>query len=260
MPEAGTVSAIATLGWQLVFLVLLAAPHYLAGHVRRLPLIPENETISFGAGASIAFVFLHTLPELAYAEGELAEVLALGGGFGSLREIAIFLCALAGFLVFYGLEKTVRNHAREASGPVIGIYRLHLASFALLNLLLMFFLAEQSGQGPTVFTWVFAAVMALHYLLIDRGFEEHFASRFDHRGRFILLAAMLVGLVLARFFGEQHRGYVEAARAFVAGSVLLNVFRGEISFSRQTSFAWFTVGVAAVTVLLSLVTVLGPTS
>jgi hypothetical protein len=85
------------LGSQLVFLVLLAAPHYLAGHVRRLPFIPENETISFGAGAAVAFVFLHTLPGLAYAEAEVADILAPEDGFVPLGEIAIFLCALAGF-------------------------------------------------------------------------------------------------------------------------------------------------------------------
>lgn len=254
------VSAVAALGWQLVFLVLLAAPHYLAGHVRRLPFIPENETISFGAGAGVAFVFLHTLPELGNGEAEVAAILAPGGSFAQLGEIAVFLCALAGFLVFYGLEKLVRSHAGQASGPPVGVYRLHLASFAVFNLLLMFFVAEQAGQGPTVFTWVFAGAMLLHFLLIDRGFDEHFAARFDHRGRFILLAAMLAGLLLAGLTGEHNAGYVEAARGFVAGSVLLNVFRSEVSFSRQSSFTWFTVGVAAVTALMVLVTLLAPAS
>lgn len=251
------VSTIVAVGWQLVFLVLLAVPHYLAGHVRRLPFIPENEMISFGAGAAVAFVFLHTLPELAYAADEVGDILVPEGDFEPLREIAIFLSALAGFLVFYGLEKTVRSHTERASGPPVGVYRLHLASFALFNLLLMFFVVEQAGEGPTVFTWVFVGAMALHFLLIDRGFEEHFAARFDHRGRFILLAAMVAGLLLAALAGEHHAGYVEAARGFVAGSVLLNVFRGEVSFSRHSSFAWFSVGIAAVTVLLIVVTLLG---
>ena len=260
MSEAGPVSGVAALGSQLVFLVLLAAPHYLAGHVRRLPFIPENETISFGAGAAVAFVFLHTLPELADAEAEVADILAPEGGFVPLGEIAIFLCALAGFLVFYGSEKMVRSHAGQASGPPVGVYRLHLASFALFNLLLMFFVSEQARQGPSVFTWVFVGAMALHYLLVDRSFEEHFATRFDRRGRFILIAAMLAGLLLAELAGEHHAGYVEAARGFVAGSVLLNVFRSEVSFSRQSSFVWFTVGVVTVTALLILVTLLGPAS
>lgn len=251
-------SDAAALTWQLVFLVLLASPHFLAGHIRRLPFVPENETVSFGSGAAVAFVFLHTLPELAASGEQVGDILALEAGFVPLREIAVFLCALAGFLVFYGLEKTVRGHVRRESAPPVGVYRLHLASFSLFNLLLMFFVAEQAGQGPTVFTWVFAGAMALHYLLIDRGFEEQFAERFDHRGRFVLLAAMLAGLLIAELADEHHHGYVEAARGFVAGSVLLNVFRGEVSFSRQSSFAWFAVGVAAVTALLVVVTLLGP--
>ncbi len=244
--------------WQLVFLVLLAAPHFLAGHIRRLPFVPENETVSFGSGAAVAFVFLHTLPELAASGEQVGEALALEEGFVPLREVAAFLCALAGFLVFYGLEKTVRAHAGRSSAPSVGVYRLHLASFSLFNLLLMFFVAEQAGHGPTVFTWVFAGAMALHYLLIDRGFEEQFAERFDHRGRFVLLAAMLAGLLIAELAGELHQGYIEAARGFVAGSVLLNVFRGEVSFSRQSSYPWFLIGVGTVTALLLLVTLLRP--
>ncbi|SMF03989.1 hypothetical protein SAMN06265365_106124 [Tistlia consotensis] len=245
-------------GWQLAFLLLLAAPHFLAGRIRRLPFVPEDETVSFGSGAAVAFVFLHTLPELADAGERVGAVLVPGDAFVPLQEISAFLCALAGFLVFYGLEKSLRVHEGRAGGPPLGVYRLHLASFALFNLLLMFFVAEQAGRGPTVFTWVFTGAMALHYLLIDRGFEEQFAERFDHRGRFILLAAMLAGLVIAELAGEHHQGYVEAARGFVAGSVLLNVFRGEVSFSRRSSFAWFATGVGAVTALLVFVTLVRP--
>lgn len=245
-------------GWQLVFLLLLAAPHFLAGRIRRLPFVPADETVSFGAGAAVAFVFLHTLPELAATGERVGEALAFDEAFVPLQEIAAFLCALAGFLVFYGMEKTVRAHEGRVGGPPLGVYRLHLASFSIFNLLLMFFVAEQAGRGPTVFTWVFTGAMALHYLLIDRGFEEQFQERFDHRGRFVLLAAMLAGLLIAELVGERRGGYVEAARGFVAGSVLLNVFRGEVSYSRQSSFAWFAIGASAVTALLVLVTLLRP--
>jgi hypothetical protein len=251
-------AGVSPLVWQAVFLALLAAPHFLAGHIRRLPFVPEDETVSFGAGAAVAFVFLHTLPELAASAERMGETVAPDDGAVPLREIAIFCCALAGFVVFYGLEKTVRAHASRVEGASVGVYRVHLASFGLFNFLLMFFVAEQALHGPTVFTWVFVGAMALHYLLIDRGFEEHFAARFDRRGRFLLLGAMVAGLIAADLAGDVHRGYIEAARGFVAGSILLNVFRGEVSFSRQTSFAWFAVGVAVVTALLVVVALLHP--
>lgn len=245
-------------GWQLVFLLLLAAPHFLAGHIRRLPIVPEAETVSFGAGASVAFVFLHTLPELALSADRIGAVLVDREPLVPLRDIAVFVFALAGFVLFYGMEKSVRAHRGREGGPPLGVYRLHLYTFSLFNLLLMFAGAEQAGEGPSIFTWLFTGAMILHYLLIDRGFEEHFSERFDHRGRFVLLAALIAGLVLARLTGSEHHVYVEMASGFVAGSVLLNVFRGEISFSRRSSFAWFSIGALAVTALLILVTLQRP--
>jgi len=96
----------------------------------------------------------------------VSAIVSVGYQLVFLVFLAVFFCALVGFLVFYGLEKTVRSHAGRASGPSSGVYGLHLASFALFNLLLMFFVAEQAAQGPTVFTWIFAGTMGLPYLLI----------------------------------------------------------------------------------------------
>lgn len=246
--------------WQFAFLLVLAAPHFLAGHIRRLPFVPEDETVSFGAGAAVAFVFLHTLPELALAADGVGEVLIDAEALVPLRDIAVFIFALAGFLVFYGMEKAVRIHRDRGHGQPVGVYRLHLVSFGVFNVLLMFSLAEQAGEGPTPFTGLFLATMVLHYLLIDRGFEEHFAQRFNHLGRFILLGALIVGLLLARIAGHEHHVYVEMAGGFVAGSVLLNVFRGEVTFSRRASFGWFTIGALTVTALVIIVTLLRPTA
>ncbi len=252
--EASEVS----LGWQLVFLLLLALPHFLAARIRRHPLVPETETVSFGAGAAVAFVFLHTLPELALSADSVGAALVDGEALVPLREILVFLFALAGFLLFYGLEKAVRAHQGREGGPPPGVYRLHLASFSLFNLLLMFFIAEQAGAGPTVYTWLLTGAMMLHYLLIDSGFEEQFSRRFDRLGRYLLLGALALGLLLSHLVPPEHHVYGEMATGFIAGSVLLNVFRGEVSFARNSSFAWFAVGAVAVTALLVVVTLLRP--
>ena len=47
---------------------------------------------------------------------------------------------------------------------------------------------------------------------------------------------------------------VSLLTAFLAGSILLNVFKEELPSNRHSSFGWFTVGLTSYAVLLALTT------
>ena len=249
----------------------LAALHLLAPAIRRLPFVPEHATASFAGGIAVSYVFLHLLPELAEGNEELREVLGEQGPRSPLLGLEIFLVALVGFVVFYGLERLAERRQRPA--PVEGgtgrarsdevpekgsanaaVFRLHLASFVVYNAIIGYTL-PLDWRTSAAFAVLFTVAMGLHFVLSDRGLEEHYGSRFDRwPPRLLLAGALLVGWALAALFAPTSSVLVSLLTAFLAGSILLNVFKEEIPSARRSHFGWFVAGVAGYALLLGLVT------
>ena len=244
----------------LLIAVLLSGLHLAAPRIRRLPGVPERATGSFAGGLAVAYVFLHLLPEV--AEGNEAVGEALGRVFRPtpLSDLGIFLVALAGFTVFYGLERLAdRTGApaptagdRPGDGPT-AVYRLHLASFMVYNALITYTMVLRLRTG-VAFAVLFTVAMGLHFVLTDRGLEERYPRQFSLGGRLALAAALIVGWVVSALFAPSSALVVALLTALLAGSILLNVFKEEIPSGRRSSFAWFVIGLVLYAGLLALVT------
>jgi hypothetical protein len=92
---------------QLAAVVALAAAHLLAGRLKDA----SSFWLSFGAGVSVAFVFLHLLPELDEAADDVEESI---GHLVVVSDHPVF--ALAGVLAFYGLERLGRVSRGRGDG------------------------------------------------------------------------------------------------------------------------------------------------
>lgn len=266
----------------LLLAVVLAVLHLLAPRIRRLPFVPERATGSFAGGLAVAYVFLHLLPEL--AEGNEAIGAALDDVIqpSPLLDLAIFLVALAGFTIFYGLERLADTHGDDSNGGTDknasidadatpngtdrgiesarrsgngGVYALHLGSFLVYNALITYTMALRLRTG-TAFALLFTVAMGLHFVLTDRGLQEHYPRRFNTRGRLALAAALLLGWVLSAVLAPTSTVLVALLTALLGGSILLNVFKEEIPSNRRSSFAWFLTGLTLYAGLLTLVTAL----
>lgn len=272
--------------------VVLIALHLLARRIRSLPLVPEQVTASFAGGLAVAYVFLHLLPEIARGNEELRELFGETGGPSALLELGIFIVALTGFLVFYALERLAersREHATVAAGRPVeharggpwgrsdgesgdgsphsasvpepgtgnkGVFWVHLASFAVYNALIAYTL-PLNYRTNVPFAVLFTVAMGLHFVLSDRGLEEHYGKSFDRwPPRLLLAAALVVGWVLASLFAPTRSVTVSLLTAFLAGSILLNVFKEEIPSTRRSSLRWFTIGLVTYSLLLLGVTLL----
>ncbi|GAA1757260.1 hypothetical protein [Kocuria aegyptia] len=235
--------------------VVLAALHLGAPHIRKLPLVPERYTASFAGGLAVAYVFLHLLPEIAEGNEAVGEALSDVLDPTPLLELGIFLVALAGFTVFYGLERLARRQGpnRRGSGESPGVYWLHLGSFLIYNGLITYTMALRVRTG-LLFAVLFTVAMGLHFILTDRGLEEHYPHRFRATGRVLLAAALLTGWVLGAIAAPTSTLLVSLLTALLGGSILLNVFKEEIPADRDSSFGWFCVGLVLYAGLLTIIT------
>ena len=242
----------------------LAALHLMAPHIRKLPLVPERDMGSFAGGLAVAYVFLHLLPEIAAGNEAIGEALSDVLEPTPLLELAIFLVALTGFTVFYGLERLAtstgaRDRAPSAGGVAssprepAGVYWLHLGSFMIYNGLITYTMVLRVRTG-LLFALLFTVAMGLHFVLTDRGLAEHYPHRFRATGRILLAASLLAGWTLAALFAPTITLLVALLTALLGGSVLLNVFKEEIPTNRSSSFVWFSIGMVLYAVLLGVIT------
>lgn len=262
----------------LAIALVLAALHLLTPRIRRLPGVPEEATGSFAGGLAVAYVFLHLLPEIAAGNEAIGEVLGDVLTRTPLMALGIFLVALAGFTVFYGLERLADRASRVTAGPATehrdtsaaaaavhsdrrgaqeppsGIYRLQLGSFLVYNALITYTMVLRLRTG-LAFAVLFTVAMGLHFVLTDRGLEERYPRQFSTGGRLALAGALVVGWLLSAVFAPSSAVVVALVTALLGGSILLNVFKEEVPAGRRSSFGWFVVGLVLYAGLIVLLTV-----
>ncbi|MEO6651755.1 MAG: hypothetical protein ABIP17_03760 [Ilumatobacteraceae bacterium] len=246
-------SVSTSLVFALGLTLLLAGLHLGAAHLDRLPGVPERAMGSFGGGISVAYVFLHLLPELADGNVGIATALDDRITLTPLVDLGIFLVALIGFTVFYGLEQLAGRRVGDAAEAPPAVFYLHLASFCVYNVLITYTMPLRVRTGAW-FAALFTVAMGLHFVLIDRSLRDHYPIRFARYGRPALVGALLLGWGIAWSAAPTRTVVVSVLTAFLGGSVLLNVFKQELPEGRSSSFAWFFTGIVAYAIILTAVT------
>lgn len=229
----------------------LAIVHLVAGKMRFLAGIPRNRWLSAAGGVSVAYVFLHLLPELARAQEEFR---ASGGPLLEFTERHVYLIAMSGLAIFYGLEKLALESRRgQRAGEredetSAGVFWLHIASFGLYNVLIGYLLLNGESRTLASLATYFVA-MALHFVVNDFALWEHHKDRYRRAGRWLISGAVLTGWAVGAATAVHPIG-VSVLMAFLSGGIVLNVLKEEIPGERQSRFWAFALGLGAYAVLL----------
>ncbi len=234
-----------------LFAIALALVHLFAGKLRFLEATPRSIWLSFASGVSVAYVFVHILPELSQAQ---ETVTAVVGEALAFLEHHVYLLALLGLAVFYGLERAAlvsrQRNQKAGRGDVteVEVFWLHVVSFALYNALIGYLLLhrEQSGILSLIF---FFLAMALHFVVNDFGLRENHKHAYHNLGRWILAAAIIFGWAIG-VGSELSPAAIGLLFAFLAGGVILNVLKEELPEERQSRFWAFALGAGIYAVLL----------
>lgn len=233
--------------WPVLVLALL---HFFGTRFRFLAGVPRSIWLSAAGGVSVAYVFLHLFPELSEGQEHIERAFP---GEAFLRH-HVYIMALFGLAVFYGLERTVvsnRKDKKEETGnskPTAGVFWLHIGSFALYNALIGYILFQRE-EGPVQELVLFSIAMALHFIVNDFGLWEHHRERYQQKGRWVLVVALIVGWGIGYLVQLSHT-LVVMVLAFVGGGVVLNVLKEELPEERKSRFWAFALGAGLYAVLL----------
>lgn len=229
----------------------LAIVHILAGKLRFLDAIPRSRWLSLAGGASVAYVFVHLFPELDARQSDIDNIAVL-----EFLEHHVYLVALFGFATFYGLERfalTSRRRNREdqdkeQASTSFEVFVVHVAAFALYNLLIGYLLTHPEEPGADNLFFYFLAI-SLHFVVNDHGLWQHHRKSYDHVGRWILAATIIVGWAIG-WAMDLSEALVALLFAFLAGSLVLNIIKEELPEERESRFWAFATGAIAYTALL----------
>ena len=268
------------LTYSLVGLALFCAVHLFADRLRFLDGTPRSRWLSAAGGISLAYVFLHFMPELAEGQSLVREG---EGGVVALPfiEFELYGLALAGLLAYYGAERymqTERGAGRVDSAHTQsearhlakddhehGSFWVHLGSFSIYNLLTGYLLVRRgevehgSGEGEEISILfqdaqvslvTFAVALAIHFLVTDYGLREDFREGYMRIGRWVLCAAVIGGWGLGATIALPEIA-VLALIALLGGGMILNVLKEELPAERQSRFAALLGGALGYAVLLA---------
>ncbi len=226
--------------------------HIFGSRLQFLDVIPRSRWLSFAGGVSTSYVFVHIFPELEKGREALQKLLAI-----RFVEYHIYLVALIGFSIFYGLENYVVSSRLQNVDqgkddmPQPFVFWVHLLSFAVYNVLIGYLLSDRAAAGMRN-VLVFFGAMALHFFVNDSGLREHYKQRYHSAGRWLLSAAVLMGWLVAQVI-RLHEAVLSILFALLAGGVILNVIKEELPENRRSSFWSFFLGAcfyAAILILL----------
>lgn len=226
----------------LIAALLFAAVHVASPWLVFLDRTPRSIWLSTAGGISVAYVFVHLLPELATLSDETRHV-------GPERWI--WLLALAGFVAFYGLERLARRHAPRGDdgGGNDVVWALHLGSFAIYNFAIGYLLDGQAQHEGTTGVLTYAVALGLHFIVNDRALAAHHDARYRRTGRWVLAAAVLAGWAVG-LLGEIPEAAIATAIAVLAGGIVLNVVKEELPAERESRFWAFALGTAGYAAVL----------
>ncbi|MDP8957914.1 MAG: hypothetical protein M3N51_01655 [Actinomycetota bacterium] len=232
--------------------LILAMVHLVANRLRFLHVIPRSRWLSLSGGVAVAYVFVQLLPELAEGQQALEEE---GPSIFEYLERHVYLLALLGLSIFYGLERAAKRSGgerRETEEDSAGerVFWLHMGSYGIYNILIGYLLLHREQPGIQSLL-SFGVAMALHFLTNSYGLRMSHKDSYDALGRWLLAAAVLLGWVLG-VQAEVGEAVLALLFSFLAGAVVLNVLKEELPEERQSRFWPFAFGAVGYAALLLL--------
>lgn len=227
--------------------------HLFSKNMKFLKVVPRSRFLSIAGGISVAYVFLHLLPELGIYQDELQS--EIENSAWSFLENHIYLVAMLGLIIFYGLEQMVKSSKRqnnEANNEksTAGVFWIHIISFIFYNAIIGYLLIREEFVSNWGMLFFFIA-MGVHFITNDKGLRATHKEDYDRYGRWLLAGAILIGWGIGAIT-EVNELLISFLVALLAGGVILNVLKEELPEERESSFLAFCSGAILYSILLLL--------
>jgi hypothetical protein len=235
--------------YTLAAALVLASVYVYGGRLRASS--HHRRWVSIAAGVSVATIFIDLLPEISESQAKLSE--GLHGRAALFPEQAVYLAAMLGFVMFYGLEYMLAASAPAEDKPSGLFFSLQIAAFAGYSGLIAYLLVHNIWNDARSLL-LYSLAMAFHLLLVDHSLARERHGLYEKRGRWILALAVMAGWS-AGILASVPDQWLARITGFISGGVIMNSLVVELPEGRGGCFWFF--AVATLTYSLLLIVVLG---
>jgi len=229
---------------------------FLFGKYFRSPKHPvlKRTFLSFGAGMSVAYIFIHVLPVLENMRRAAELIPDMEHPFHGL---IVYVAAMLGFILFYGIDRAfARVESIEETLTTNGFIKnealyfiiLHMSGFGIYVWLVSYFLVRGAEPDP-LGIGLYTLAMLLHLLNMNNTFRNQYGDRYHNWISRFMALCVLTGWLCGIFF-ELPEIWLIALVSLVAGAILVNTMIGELSHNDEGIFIPFFGGALLFSILL----------
>ena len=176
-----------------LFTIGLMFVHIFSKNLHFLHSVQRHRFLSLSSGVAVAYVFVHLLPE--FNEYQVILENTLDNKLLILLEDHIYMIAMFGLVVFYGLELIVRkmkdvNKTAENVEASMRVFQIHIGMFFIYNAIIGYLLVRGTYDGVLGHSFYFIA-MAVHFITNDWSLRTSHKDVYDRYGRWLLSFAVL---------------------------------------------------------------------
>lgn len=221
----------------LIAVMFVALVHALSGSLHR-GAVERPRWISAASGLSLAYVFIHVLPELAEVQARWLDERRHRPLIWF--ESQIYVMALVGVLLSLALGQQMSGARGRPR------FALRIGGFALYNMLI----GCLALRLESVVSLVLAAVaFGAHVLVNDHALDVEYGGPYRRVGRWVLSAALLIGWLIGVFWWPPLM-VGASLLSLLSGAIIFNVLRDELTPRRTSHVPAFIAGTIGYTVLL----------
>lgn len=236
----------------IAVMILLLIPMALP-IIRELPGFNMSKISSIGGGMAMTAVFVFMVPDVI---AKISHVAAHTNIEFLKAEhhlmFVVFTTFLAAFCTMYALEKVALDKTKANAEPSLFVFYLHMGVLcAMLIALVSSFPALSKASFYAIGLVCLLAVFEI--FLEEVALLKHFGNLYSHRGRYIVMLAIIIGWILGiKFFAQETSVFTLMTQAFVIGMILTAVIKGEFDLINQSNNYIIFISAAFIKVLIVL--------
>lgn len=228
---------------------LIVVTHLFAGKIAGLNPLSRRKWLSLAGGISVAFVFLHIIPELSDMQKSLTEKL-----LPPFFENDLFVIAMCGILLFYGVERGIIHYREEYSTKKSAeeqtVFWSHVGIFALFNIIIGYYL-HNKFRVEDISSFLTVLAVCFHLLIVDYSLLIHHNKLYEKKGRWLMIIAVISGWAFGIVFTIPD--YISSILfALLSGAIVINSFKEELPKEKESNYVFFLIGTFVYTLLLIL--------
>ncbi len=184
----------------LAGLMVMALAHVISNRAKLLEAFASHGLISFGAGASVAYVFIHIFPEVGVFQQQLTGYSG-HNQHGSFINQPLYLAALGGLCFLYLLDTIEAEFRIEGSNELqrhkhyMQLFAVRAILYILYNIMIAYIITQRPGEGIINITLIAIALM-LHFIVVNIRALETYGKLFGKYLRWPAAGGLLLGWIL----------------------------------------------------------------